>query len=246
MSKETIGDVLHVETAGHPPRTDSPEYGRTRKWLMGVVAGGCYICGGPVDLSHPVGPASAKGLQDHHGGGLNLNGILVGFSLIPLEWSMGWGAKPALVTAFVQQLLDAKLILPDEFAAAGLKLPFATTADVMGWVDSRFNANVKLCAPHHVGHETTHTPDANGHEAVGIHNGPWPILSAQATWDWSAGDMWGGTTGTVAVAPHPTLAGHSVVMHVSPLHPGDLNLGDVLPPTHPHSRAVHTPVDRAA
>lgn len=40
MPAETIGDVEHVETADHPSRTDSPEYKKTRKWLMGMTEGG--------------------------------------------------------------------------------------------------------------------------------------------------------------------------------------------------------------
>jgi hypothetical protein len=243
---EKIGDQIEVETAAHPPRTDSPEYLRSRKWLMGVVTGGCYICGGPVDLSHPDAPADAKGLQDHHGGGLYVRDVLVGFNLMPLEWSMGWGADPSRVTAFVQQLVDACLVAAADLAAAGLSLPFADTAAVMAWVDSTFNANVKLCAPHHVGHQTTHTPDANGHEAVGIHNAPWPVLAAQAVWDWSRGDMFGGTTGTVTVAPHPSVPGAAVVTYVHPAHPESLKVGQTLPATHGVAKALHAGAAAAA
>jgi len=147
--------------------------------------------------------------------------------------------RQARVTAVVRQLVDAGLIKAADLAKAGLALPLKDTAAVMKWVDSTFNANVKLCAPHHVGHQTQHTPDVNGHEAVGIHNAPWPVLAAQATWDWSKGDMWGGTTGTVAVAPHPSKKGHAVVTYVHESHPEKLKVGQVLPPTHPHARAVH-------
>ena len=487
MADEHVGETLDVETAAHPPRTDSPEYLKSRAWLMGVVAGGCYICGGPVNLEHPDAPGDPKGMQDHHGGGILVNNILVGFNLFPLEWSMGWGAAPSKVDAFVQQLVDAKLVDWSDGA-------IATTDDVMKWVDSIYNANVKLClvgetpvltpsgivpllelgrgdyvfghdgkphqildawskrwegelvildgkamtpehpvliagrewipaasvrlgdrvlvaemfgmasedhevfdavvepvvvdmvdplvgfqrspemllhnptmlqddsfgiaipnantavatlvldtvetstrqevqrrkprlvslgdlgallraglvnaspaganierpttnlaglqdtfansslrrswrpirdirrkrfngrvydltvdgshsfilanpngmavhncAPHHIGLETQHSPDHNGHEAVGIHNGPWPILAAQATWDWTKGDMWGGSTGTVAVSPRAD--GTAMVMHVAPSHPGNLKVGQVLPATHPHARAARTPVD---
>lgn len=239
MPAEKIGEQVDVETAAHPPRTDSPEYVHTRKWLMAVIQGGCYICGGPVDMKHPEAPADVHGLQDHHGGGINIGDVLVGFNLFPLEWSMGWGADPARISAFVKQLLDANLLTPEEFAGADMTLPFVSTDQVMKWVDSKFNANVKLCAPHHVGHQTQHAPDANGHESVGIHNAPWPVLAAQAAWDWSKGDMWGGTTGTVAVAPHPTKSGHAVVTYVHESHPEKLRVGQELPPTHPHARAVH-------
>jgi hypothetical protein len=206
-----VGQPLHYRTDNHPPRVNSPEYNATRKWLMNKAAGGCFICGGPVDLSHPGAPANAKGLQDHHGGGLYHNLILVGFNLFPLEWATGWGANPAKVQDFVNQLNAAGL--------CSYKEPIKTVADVMDWVDSEFNANVKLCAPHHVGLQTQHTPDANGHEAVGIHNAPWPVLAAQSTCDWENFNMFAGTTGTLAVAPDPTREGAVIVTYVHESHP---------------------------
>lgn len=249
--KETIGDIEHVVTADHPPRKDSPEYGRTRKWLMGLTEGGCYVCGGPVDLRHPEDPANAKGLQDHHGGGIFLqNGshdpILVGTNLFGMEWSLGWGADPLRVAAFVRQLNTITERLGGEPYSAEI----ATTADVMAWVDSHGNANVKLCAPHHIAHEDKHTPDDNGYEAVGIHHGPVPIWLGQATCDFPRWDMWGGSTGTLAVGHPGDESGTAVVLHVSPLHP-DRELYDqhrslsaageshVLPAHHPHSRLAH-------
>jgi hypothetical protein len=494
MPEEKIGDKVTVDTHDHPPRTDSPEYVATRKWLMGETAGGCYICGGPVDLSHPAPPGDPKGMEDHHGGGIFVKGALVGFNLFPLEWSMGWGASPATVQAFVRQLHDAGLLDGD--------CPVINTvSDVMQWVDGRGNANVKLCLapdspvlmadghqvpiaevtagdmvighdgqphrvtgayskpwrgdlvvvdgiamtpehpvltpagwvealqlgsnsrilrvlgqevrrvgriepqilhaivgavpidmvdrltrqqspskcslhdvavfhdqpllpvlpyaqaavagphdavqpvrhragcavedresggiaagslgtalaarpvvarvarrdqeglaayltrlldassdrafasvstgwstvrqirrvgfhgrvhdisvegshsfmsggfavhncqPHHTGHQTSHTPDHNGHEAVGIHFAPWPILAAQATCDWPNWDMWGGTTGTIAVAPHPSGDGTAVVLDVHHSHPDQtLRPGTVLPRTHPHARAARAGV----
>src|SRR5258708_29568665 len=121
-------------------------------------------------MKHPTSPGDPTGIQDHHGGGINIGNVLVGFNLFPLEWSMGWGAKPELVTRFAQQLIDANLITQADLDAAGIMLPLTDIPGVMKWVDSHLNANIKLCAPHHVGHQTTHDPDANGHESVGIHN----------------------------------------------------------------------------
>lgn len=236
---EDIGDKIEVYTASHPPRTDSPEYLRSRKWLMGKASGGCYICGGPVDLSHSEDPANAKGMQDHHGGGLYKDTVLIGFNLFPLEWSMGFGADPKKIAAFVGQLVAAGLVTAEQLVAAKINQSMQTTDDVMAWVDSIFNANVKLCAPHHIGHQTQHTPDINGHEAVGIHNAPWPILAAQATCDWQRFDMWAGTTGTIAVAPDPVTKGGTIVHYVHESHPVKAQIGDKLPPSHPHSRAAH-------
>ncbi len=233
MPKEKIGDNVEVFTADHPERTDSPEYLKSRKWLMGQAAGGCCICGGPVDLSHPEAPGNAKGFEDHHGGGLYVGQVLVGFNLFPMEWSMGFGANPQKIAAYIKQLADAKLVKYDK--------DIKTTEDVMAWVDSQMNANVKLCRAHHIGHQSQHTPDANGHEAVGIHNIPFPIFAAQATCDWERFDMWAGTTGTVAVSPDPdkTNKGGVVVHYVHDSHPVKLTVGQKLPLTHPHSRTAH-------
>ena len=115
----------------------------------------------------------------------------------------------------------------------------------MAWVDSISNANVKLCTPHHIGHQTSHSPDINGHEAVGIHFAPWPILAAQATCNRAVFDMWAGTTGTIAVAPSQVNSGGVTVMHVDPAHSvtnpdgSALQIGQELPASHPHSRAAH-------
>ncbi len=219
--KVVVGQPLHYDTAAHPPRVNSPEYNSTRRWLMGRTPGGCFICGGPVDLSHPEAPADAKKLrlEDHHGGGLYHDLVLIGFNLFPLEWATGWGAAPKRVGEFVSQL-----------NAAGFSKylePINTVQDVMKWVDSQFNANVKLCKPHHVGLQTQHTPDVNGHEAVGIHNAPWPVLAAQATCDWDNFNMFAGTTGTLAVSPDPTTYGGVIVTYVHENHPETLAISEV-------------------
>jgi hypothetical protein len=79
----------------------------------------------------------------------------------------------------------------------------------------------------------------NGHEAVGIHNAPWPIVAAQATCDWDRFDMWAGTTGTVAVSADPDTKGGTIVHYVHEAHPVKLRVGDRLRPSHGHSRAAH-------
>lgn len=64
-----IGDPVIIYPADHPSRSDSLEYTKSRKTLMTEYGGGCFICDGPIDLSHPE-VEDAKGLQDHHGGGI--------------------------------------------------------------------------------------------------------------------------------------------------------------------------------
>lgn len=249
MSKETVGEAAHLFTADHPARSDSPTYRASRKWLMATY-GGCFVCGGPVDLSHPelLAVANAKGLEDHHGNGITYKGVLVAMGLVPTEWSLGWAADPDRVAGFVSmtnELLQAA-------GEATYDAAIVDTASVMAWVDSRWNASIKLCRPHHIGTQTQHTPDVNGHEAVGIHEIPLPIWAGQATCQWDRFDMWSGTTGTLAVAPHADengpVAGHAVVLHAhAAAHPG-VKRGDVLPPHHPHARLAHAGahVDRPA
>src|ERR1700740_166225 len=64
MPEEKVGEKATIETADPPARTDSPEYIDSRKWLIGVAGGGCILCGGESDLSHPGGVAARTGLQD--------------------------------------------------------------------------------------------------------------------------------------------------------------------------------------
>lgn len=217
MPREQVGDTATLWTAAHPPRKDSEEYLRTRAWLMGKTAGGCYVCGGATDMTHPQGPGDPHGMQDHHGGGIFIvvegTPVLIGFTLFPLEWSEGWGADPKVLARFVAGWNALQRLL----AQPTYDQPIETTADVMAWVDSPMNANVRLCAAHHVAHQRTDTRDVNGHQAVGVHNIPMPIWAYQATCDWARWDMWAGTTGTVAVAPHPD--GGATVLHVDASHP---------------------------
>lgn len=214
MPTETVGEPATIETADHPTREDSPEYRKSRDWLMTQSAGGCVLCGGVSDLSHPGDPASETGMQDHHGGGIYVvvddRPVLVGINLFPMEWSEGWGADPTVVAARVGALnaLLAKL----EQEAYGDTI--TDQISVMAFVDSIFNANVKMCAAHHIGLEESDSKDVNGHQAVGIHNIPFPIWCYQGYCDWQHWDMWGGTTGTIAVTPDPATGGGNVV-HVS-------------------------------
>jgi uncharacterized protein DUF6424 len=244
MPAEKIGDTIEIETADHPPRTDSPEYIESRKWLMGQAGGGCVICGGPVDMSHP-GVGDATSLQDHHGGGIYVvtDGVpvLVALNLFPMEWSEGFGSDPSVVSGMVANLNTVRKTLGQQT----YEDPITDTNSVMAYVDSVFNANVKLCAPHHVGHLTQHTPDANGHEAVGIHNVPFPIVAYQLFCDWKNWDMFAGTTGTLAVAPVPGRPGHAQVLNVAPEHPESVlyekqasGHSIVLTPKHPAAQAA--------
>lgn len=258
MPKETIGDVEHVITANHPPRKDSPEYKKSRVWLMGMTQGGCYVCDGPVDMSHPQAPCDPTGQQDHHSGALYLypdgggDPVLVGYNLFGTEWSLGFAAEPARVAAHVKLLNE----VTKRLGGPSYDLDIATTADVMAYVDSTANANLKLCANHHVAHETQDTLDARGFQAVGVHCGPFPIWLGQVTCAFAEFDMWGGSTGTIAVSK---ISGSKSVRveYVSPLH-ADTALYDAhrdaqttghvveLSASHPHARLAHSGAHVAA
>jgi hypothetical protein len=216
MPSETVGESATLRTADHPTRTDSPEYLKSRKWLMDTSAGGCVLCGGQSDLTHPGDVAPDTGLQDHHGGGIYVvvDGVpvLVGINLFTVEWSEGWGADPAVISQRVTALNALLTTLGQQTYDA----PITDTASVMTYVDSIFNANIKMCAAHHIALDTTISPDAKGNQAVGIHNIPFPIWAYQGFCDWTHWNMWAGTTGTIAVTPDPTTGGGKVV-HVSAL-----------------------------
>lgn len=229
MPDESIGETVLVETADHPPRKDSAEYTKTRKWLAGLHEG-CIVCGG-------------EPIEDHHGGGIHVNGHLVALNLFPLEWSQGWGSNPAVVAAHV----DALNVILAKLDEDTYTEPITDIAGIMAWVDSPHNASVPICKAHHTGHATSHSPDSQGHEAVGIHEIPLPIWAGQITCDWATFDMWGGSTGTLAVAPHPDIPGAVKVLHVSADHPDKQLVADhraaraagqehTLPAHHPNAR----------
>jgi hypothetical protein len=214
MAQEIVGETAKIETADHPVRTDSPTYIASRKWLMDDAAGGCVVCGGQSDLSHPGKVASSSTLQDHHRGGIYVviggKPVLVGINPFPMEWSEGWGAAPAVVAQHVAALN----LLLTRLGQPQYPDSITDTASVMAYVDSTFNANVKLCAAHHIGLEEKSALDAQGHQAVGVHNIPYPIWAYQIYCDWAHWNMWAGTTGTIAIAPDPSTGG-ARVLHIS-------------------------------
>jgi len=236
-NREVIGETVTAYTDAHPPRTDSPEYLASRRHLMTTQRGGCLVCGGIPDLSHPelTAVGDPAGLQDHHGGAISVDDLVVAFNLFPIEWSQGWGTSPTVLGRLVANLN----VILRRLGQPTYDAPITDTASVMAYVDSVFNADCKLCGPHHVSRQTQHSPDALGHEAVGIHEIPLPIWAGQITCDWPRFDMWMGSVGTLAGAPSPSGDGSVVVLHASPAHPGELKVGDVLPATHPAARAAN-------
>jgi hypothetical protein len=218
MPTETVGDRVEIVEADHPPRSQSRQYAATRRELMEKYGGGCFICDGVVDLSHP-GVGDSKGLQDHHGGGLYAligdRPVLVALGLLELEWSEGWGSDPKVVAGMVA---NANLVRK-RLGTGTYDQPIEDADGIMRYADSIFNANVKLCTVHHIGHPNKDALDSRGQQGVGIHYIPLPIVLYQLTCDWQHWDMFAGTTGTIAVAPHPTRPGAAQVLHVDAAHP---------------------------
>lgn len=213
MPKETVGSAAVLFTDNHPPRVDSPEYVRTRSWLH-RAHGMCVVCGDPK-------------IEDHHSGAAWGPDGLIGLSLAGLEWSLGWAADPKVVAAHVAVTNTA-------MRALGLPtydLPITDTASVMAWVDSHANADLPLCKPHHTGRMDRPSPDHQAHEAVGIHEIPFPVWVGQVTCDWARWDMWLGTTGTAAGSPNPD--GTVTVIHAHPAHHPGLTVGTQLAADHP-------------
>ena len=243
MPKETVGEAAVLYTDDHPPRTDSPAYVAARKVLMNQRKGGCVICGGVPDMSHPelAEIGDAHGLEDHHGGGLYVKDVLVALNLFGTEWSLGWSADPVRVG----QLVNNLNVVLRALGEPTYDEPITDTASVMAFVDSVYNANVKLCKPHHVGRMDRPSKDVNGHEAVGIHEIPFPIWLGQITCEWSRWDMWAGTSGTLALAPDPATGG-AVVLHADPAHHPGLTRGAHLAATHHHVAAAHVTPGAAA
>lgn len=235
MPKETVGEAAHLFTADHPPRKDSPTYVAARKVLMNTRRGGCMVCGGVPDMTHPemTSVADSHGLQDHHGGGIYVKDVLVALNLFGTEWSLGWSADVEKVAQYVANLN----VLLEALGEPTYDGSITDTPSVMLFVDSTLNANVKLCAPHHVGRMDRPTKDALGHEAVGIHEIPFPIWLGQMTCDWKRFDMWAGTPGTLAVAPNGD-DGSVVVLHANAVHHPGIDRGTVLHADHLHARAA--------
>lgn len=213
MPKEDINQDIEVNIADHPKRTDSPTYIKSRKWLSGVPDA-CFVCHGPTDMIHPESDKEA--FQDHHGGGIYMTidraPELIGLSLFGMEWSLGFNANPSKVQGYVNNLN----IVEKALGYPTYDLPITTAQEVCDYVDSIYNANIRLCKVHHIGMETEDSKDFNGNQGVGIHFCPLPIWLGQVTCDWERVDMWAGTTGQVATYVQDNKV---KVAYVSKAHP---------------------------
>jgi hypothetical protein len=153
-------------TAGHPPRTDSPDYIQSRRTMHQILG----------TLSAPFyGPEPA---EDHHGGGLWVyddDGWFFVRNLVGIEWSGQFCADPAKVDVLRQNARRLYAGFPrsfDEFKTLGLDLrslldtPITDAEGIARWTDSICNASVPLPQPAHTGK----VPRGSG-----VHNYPTPV-----------------------------------------------------------------------
>jgi len=164
------GEPITYYTAGHPPRTDSPYYIKSRKALHQIIGtvSDLFFGGEPV--------------QDHHGGGLWLyddHGWFFVRNLVGIEWSGQFCADPAKVDLLRENAKRVYAGFPksfDEFKTLGIDLkalldtPIIDAKGIEQWTDSICNASVPLPQPVHTG-----TVPKGG----GVHNYPTPVTDIE-------------------------------------------------------------------
>lgn len=162
-----------IEIPDHPPRTDSPEYVKSRSRMNEILLTlrNFYYGCGYVDA-----PALIKA-QCHHGGGLWLKDVSGWFlvrNLAGVEWSAQFAGDPAKVDRL---RINARRIyagfpgVADELGITTLlETPITDAAGVAAWTDSICNASVPLPALLHTGV----LPHGGG-----VHHYPTPITDIE-------------------------------------------------------------------
>jgi hypothetical protein len=150
-----------INIPGHPVRSDSPEYVRSRTTLThmaGQVSGLIY---GPPPY------------EDHHGGGLWLKdaqGWFLVRNLVGMEWSSQFCADPAKVDLVRQNAQRLYAAFPEAAQELGIQqlldTPITDAAGIAQWTDSICNASIPLPTPSHTGVLPT---------GGGVHHYPSPI-----------------------------------------------------------------------
>jgi hypothetical protein len=160
------GQPLTYYTAGHPARSDSPEYIHARKALHQIV-------GTLAERFYGDEP-----VQDHHGGGLWIydgEGWFFARNLVGIEWSGQFCADAAKVDLLRKNAQRIYARFPEsfaEFATIGVDLkalletPITDAEGIARWTDSICNASVPLPGPAHTGF----VPKGGG-----VHNYPTPV-----------------------------------------------------------------------
>ena len=150
-----------INIPGHPQRTDSAEYVRSRQAMNDMASHiSTMIYGQPP-------------YDDHHGGGLWLKddqGWFLVRNLAGLEWSSQFCADPAKVDLIRQNAKRLYAAFPGAAQELGIQplldTPITDATGVAQWTDSICNASVPLPEPAHTG-----VLPAGG----GVHHYPSPI-----------------------------------------------------------------------
>lgn len=131
---------------GHPRRTDSAGYRRSRSRMVAIAEA-------IDDLMYGRPP-----YQDHHGGGLWLkdeDGWFLVRNLVGMEWSSQFCADPAKVDALRRNARRVYAAFPDAVEELGIRelldTPITDAEGVALWTDSICNASVPLPAAAHTG-----------------------------------------------------------------------------------------------
>jgi Family of unknown function (DUF6424) len=150
-----------INIPGHPTRSDSPEYVKSRR-TMNDMAG--HVSG----LMYGQPP-----FEDHHGAGLWLKddqGWFLVRNLAGMEWSSQFCADPAKVDLLRQNARRLYAAFPQAVQELGIQslldTPITDAAGIAQWTDSICNASIPLPTPAHTG-----VLPAGG----GVHHYPSPI-----------------------------------------------------------------------
>jgi hypothetical protein len=192
---EKEGAVFQITLPDHEKRTDSDLYKVSRAVLQAITKEA-----GAQDFMYPLlsAPDFKDNYQDHHGGGMwvvDAQGWLFIKNIAGMEWSSQFCADPKKVDklrAFAKRVYDAFPGSLEKIAALDKKVggaqalrtildePITDADGVARWVDSIFNANVPLDAPHHTGFITsTKSRDLKDEPVGGVHHYPTPITDIQ-------------------------------------------------------------------
>jgi hypothetical protein len=150
-----------INIPGHPQRSDSPGYVRSRQAMNKMAS---QVSG----LLYGQPP-----YEDHHGGGLWLKddqGWFLVRNLVGMEWSSQFCADPAKVDLIRQNAQRLYAAFPQAAQELGIQqmldTPITDAAGVAQWTDSICNASVPLPTPAHTG-----VLPAGG----GVHHYPSPV-----------------------------------------------------------------------
>jgi hypothetical protein len=141
-----------IAVVDHPPRKDTPAYGRSRNLMITLVG------------TLPDWVLAGDAYEDHHGGAVwvqDATGWLCLQLPLGIEWSAQFCADPVKVDRLRQYAVRVVAAFPETlpgYTALGYKdaghllaTPITTAAQVSAWTDSIFNASLPLPQAAHTG-----------------------------------------------------------------------------------------------